>query len=143
MYRAYWRFTTQSSVHVVYAKENGLLTWTGGSKGHYRAFLVGSPMQELPSEDAPAPARVPSPLPKSKSAARRRKLLERDGDGCWFCGLPMGDDCTIEHLIPKSKGGRDWLANYALAHSKCNASAADLPLVQKIAMRARLRGEIA
>lgn len=138
-YRAYWRFTTQASVHVVYAKDNGLLTFTGGSKGHYRAFLAGGPMQELPT-DTPAPVK---PLAKlvSKSEPRRRKLIERDGPDCWFCGEAMGEDCTIEHLVPKSKGGANSLANYALAHQRCNAKAADLPLVDKIAMRDRLRAK--
>ena len=134
-YRAHWRGTNKASVHIVYAKENGLLTFTGGSMGHYRAFLAGAPMEELPTEEK-------RNKPKNGSARRhnrRARLLDRDGNGCWFCGEPMDDDCTIEHLVPKSKGGRDALANYALAHRQCNADAADMPLVEKIAMRERLR----
>lgn len=138
-YRAYWRFTTQASVHVVYAKDNGLLTFTGGSKGHYRAFMTGQPMHELPGAVSPSP-----PIAKakaSKTGNMRRKLLARDGDGCWFCGTAMGDDCTIEHLVPKSKGGANSLSNYALAHQRCNAQAADLPLVQKISLREEMRAK--
>lgn len=141
-YRAYWRFTTQSSVHVVYAKENGLLTFTGGSLGHYRAFLAGTPMVEHPGEPTVAVAPKPAAEAVSKSTKVRRKLLARDGDGCWFCGEAMTPfDTTIEHLIPKSKGGTNSLANYALAHRQCNAAAADLPLVEKIVMRTRLHKE--
>ena len=144
-YRAYWRGTQTSSIHIVYAKENGLLTWTGGSQGHYRAFLDGTPMEQLPGADvwersAELEAKLKSPK-RSKSAITRENLRERDGDDCWFCGAPMGDDCTIEHLIPKSKGGRDSLSNYALAHLKCNNDAANLPLVQKIALRATLHAQ--
>ena len=141
-YRAYWRGTNTSAVHVVYAKESGLLTWTGGSKGHYRAFLDGAPMEELPGAEASA-----KPLAKAKAkvwpkgAAVRAKVAARDGEGCWFCGDRLGEDATIEHLIPKSKGGRNSLANYVLAHRKCNADAADLPLVAKIEMRAKLRSD--
>lgn len=143
-YRAYWRGTKTSSVHVVYAKESGLLTWTGGSEGHYRAFLDGARMDELPSvPEAPkakaAEPRLPKKGGKGKSASRTRAVLRlRDGDDCWFCGKPMGDDCTLEHLIAKAKGGNNSLANYALAHRQCNADAAALPLVEKIAMRTRL-----
>lgn len=138
-YRAYWRGTNTSAVHIVYAKENGLLTWCGGSLGHYRAFLAGEPMEELPK--VPKPAKVDQPS-TSKSQRTRNALRERDGNGCWFCGKAMTPfEETIEHLIPKSKGGRDTLANYALAHSKCNNDAADLPLVDKIAVRTRLLAE--
>lgn len=143
-YRAYWRGTQTSAVHIVYAKDNGLLTWTGGSQGHYRAFLDGARMDELPGavegpKAKPAEQRLPKKKGKS-NAPTRATLRARDGDDCWFCGKPMGDDCTLEHLIAKAKGGNNSLANYALAHRQCNADAADLPLVDKIAMRARLRG---
>lgn len=146
-YRAYWRGTQTSAIHIVYAKESGLLTWTGGSQGHYRAFLDGAAMEELPGASEgpkakPDEQRLPRKSKKSK-APTRATLLARDGDDCWFCGAPMGDDCTIEHLIAKAKGGNNSLANYALAHRQCNADAADLPLVDKIAMRARLRKEMA
>jgi len=67
--------------------------------------------------------------------------LSRDGDECWYCGLEMGVDATIEHLVPKSKGGLNGLANYVLAHKVCNAAAADKPLVAKIEMRSRMRAE--
>lgn len=144
-YRAYWRGTQTSAVHIVYAKENGLLTWTGGSQGHYRAFLDGARMDDLPGASegpkaAPAEQRLPKKGGKGKSTSKTRAAIRaRDGNDCWFCGKPMGDDCTLEHLVAKAKGGANSLANYALAHRKCNADAADLPLVEKIAMRDRLR----
>jgi hypothetical protein len=145
-YRAYWRGTKTSAIHIVYAKENGLLTWTGGSEGHYRAFVAGTPMEELPGHiEGPAASHAEQRLPKSKSKSKaptRAALRARDGDHCWFCGNPMGEDCTIEHLVPKAKGGRNSLANYALAHEKCNRAAADMPLVAKIALRVRLHAQV-
>jgi hypothetical protein len=136
-YKAFWRGTSKIATHIVYAKENGLLAFTGSSLGHYRAYLDGAPMEELPG--APSKPKTAAAKTVSKSAKARAKLIERDGDGCWFCAAPLGDDATIEHLIPKAKGGLNALANYVLAHRKCNADAADLPLVEKIAMRARLQ----
>jgi len=136
-YRAYWRNTHRAGVHIIYAKENGLLTWTGGSLGHFRAFLAGEPMDGAAKVPAIAkPADV-----ESEAAKRRRKLLARDGADCWFCGLALGSDATIEHLVPKSKGGGNRLDNYALAHSACNQAAADKPLVEKIALRESLRAK--
>lgn len=150
-YRAYWQGSQRPITHIVYAKETGLLTWMGGSQGHYRAFLDGTALvgngppfvsQFEGPQSKPDEQRLPK-APVSKTAVSRRALLARDGNECWFCGEPMGDDCTIEHLVPKSRGGANSLANYALAHKQCNADAANKPLVDKIAMRARLRKETA
>ena len=138
-YRAYWRGTTKAATHIVYAKENGLLTWTGASLGHYRAFLDGEPIDELKSGE---PKKF-KPAPKqSKSESKRTALAHRDGEECWFCGRCMdADDRTLEHLVPKSKGGPNTLDNYVLAHRSCNNRAADMPLVEKIELRAKMRAE--
>lgn len=91
----------------------------------------------------PSPSSSPfvaPPVPaRSRSNITRERLLERDGDECWFCGKGMGADSTIEHLVPKSAGGRNMLANYALAHRSCNNGAGNMPLIKKIEMRNRLR----
>jgi len=142
-YRAYHLGSAKALTHIVYAKETGLLTWTGASRLHYAAFAAGMIYRGMfvSQLDGPVPAQ-PTPAPKtgpSKSERRRNRLLMRDGDGCWFCGLAMGDDITIEHLVSKSKGGSDQLANFALAHKRCNALAGDRPLVEKIELRAQLR----
>lgn len=156
-YRAYWRGSKRPVTHLVYAKENGLLTWMHGSQAHYLAFQDGSTISgnnppfvsqfdgpEAPEQIAARrPAMSPASPTKSKGMNLRAKLLKRDGDECWFCGAAMGDDQTIEHLIAKARGGSNTLDNYALAHRKCNADAADLPLVDKLAMRERLRSAMA
>ena len=151
-YRAYRPESKRPITHIVYAKQTGLLNWMEGTKGHYHSFLAGramawnAPPYESRFDKPDAPAFVPIPdAPKptkpTKPEHRRAKLLKRDGPDCWFCGRVMGDDCTIEHLVPKSKDGPNSLANFALAHAKCNRDAADLPLVDKIALRERLRSE--
>jgi hypothetical protein len=70
---------------------------------------------------------------------RRGKLLKRDGFGCCFCGLPLGDDMTIEHWLSRSRGGTNEPGNLALAHNRCNAIAADVPIMHKIRIRQVLR----
>ncbi len=147
-YRAYVDGSSKPSAHIVYRKENGLLTWRGETQAHYTQFLTGAALWPSAPHDPNRPFLVTYPTKAaqdrlSKNGITRSALRQRDGDHCWFCGDPMGEDCTIEHLVPKSDRGPNSLANYALAHQKCNAAAANMPLVDKIEMRARLRSPFA
>lgn len=138
-YRAYPTGATKMMTSIIYRKETGQITWTGASFRHYRQFLDGVPMICAPAEKPRSAPKAKPAKGASKSEVTREKLIERDGDQCWFCGLALGDDKTIEHLVPKSAGGRNTLANYALAHRACNNHAADMPLIEKIELRQRLR----
>lgn len=69
---------------------------------------------------------------KSDYKKEKINLLERDGDCCFYCGKPLGDDITIEHLIALSSGGRNVLANMVLAHQKCNNEVGNKPISEKI-----------
>ena len=143
-YRAYSSGGQRAETHIVYAKESGRLTFTGKSQAHYEAFLRGEAVAGMfvsKLDGAPNPSTPKAPDAPSLSAKRRNKLLARDGDCCWFCGVAMGDDVTIEHLVAKAKGGTNHLENFALAHRACNALAGDKPLIEKIALRARLRAD--
>lgn len=145
-YKSYPDGATKMMTSIVYRKETGQITWTGASFKHYRRFLDGLPMIGQSAGKAKKALKAkPAKIVKgmTKTEVTREKLLERDGDQCWFCGRGMGADKTIEHLVPKSAGGKNSLANYALAHRACNAHAADMPLVEKIELRQRLRGGLA
>ena len=40
---------------------------------------------------------------------------------CPLCMLPFNfDECNIDHIIPKSKGGRHIMSNLQLTHFHCN-----------------------
>lgn len=63
-------------------------------------------------------------------------LAERDGWKCWLCELPIDPDAivgsphraTIDHVVPKSRGGPTKPANLRLAHARCNGERGnDLP----------------
>lgn len=43
-----------------------------------------------------------------------------DGYRCHYCGT--GEALTIDHIVPRSKGGQDCLSNYLTACHSCNAS---------------------
>lgn len=54
-------------------------------------------------------------------------LIERDGDECYLCKEMFRRDApedfsdyTIDHVIPRAKGGLDHVDNYKLAHFPCN-----------------------
>lgn len=129
-----WR---KAATHIVYAKENGLLTFCGDSAQHYDAFINGD------SAGVASPAlKSPGTATVSRSQKQREALLRRDGDECWYCGKPLAGDMTLEHLVNKSDGGRDRLDNFALAHGACNRLAANRPLVQKIVLRTEMRAAL-
>lgn len=61
----------------------------------------------------------------------RRTIAERDGYTCWLCGKPIDITrtrstdplaATVDHVLPKSKGGKRTLDNLRLAHRSCNAA---------------------
>lgn len=52
----------------------------------------------------------------------KNQLINSKGAVCGICGKPIENmkDCTIDHIIPISKGGQTTLENCQLAHFKCN-----------------------
>lgn len=57
---------------------------------------------------------------KKRFTADELACFERDGHCCHYCGCTAG--LTIDHVLPKSKGGEDCLSNYLTACHSCNAS---------------------
>jgi 5-methylcytosine-specific restriction endonuclease McrA len=69
------------------------------------------------------------------SATKRRNreiLARRDGNHCHWCGRAFGDNllATIDHLHPRSQGGRNALWNLVLACRACNEKRADTPAAE-------------
>lgn len=52
----------------------------------------------------------------------RKQLINSRGNICEICGKPITDmkDCTVDHILPKSKGGLTTVDNCRLAHRECN-----------------------
>lgn len=53
----------------------------------------------------------------------RRAVYGRDGHACLNCG--SGDRLTIDHIVPRSLGGDDDLANYQTLCLSCNSRKRD------------------
>lgn len=61
--------------------------------------------------------RVPSRL----VAFNRRNLFKRDGYCCQYCGdRPGSEELTIDHVLPRSRGGVSSWENCVLACVECN-----------------------
>ncbi|MHC4450625.1 MAG: HNH endonuclease [Planctomycetota bacterium] len=60
-------------------------------------------------------------FPKRTVAFSRRNLYRRDRLTCQYCGCkPGSEELTIDHVIPRSRGGRSNWRNCVLACVECN-----------------------
>ena len=60
-------------------------------------------------------------IPKQKVVFSRKNLWIRDSERCQYCGIKPEPDCiTIDHVVPKSRGGKTTFTNCVLACLKCN-----------------------
>lgn len=59
---------------------------------------------------------------RAKVALNRRTLISRDKGICQYCG---GHGSTIDHIVPRSRGGTHEWTNVALACGPCNSQKRD------------------
>ncbi|MEM7337519.1 MAG: HNH endonuclease signature motif containing protein [Actinomycetota bacterium] len=60
-------------------------------------------------------------------------MAARDGWSCWLCHEPVDPDApagspasaTVDHVVPRSRGGRTVPENLRLAHRRCNGARAN------------------
>ncbi len=63
---------------------------------------------------------IPPDLPRPE---RLRRILERDGHECVWCRRPLepGDRAlSVDHVVPRLKGGPAWAENEVAACRPCN-----------------------
>lgn len=63
-------------------------------------------------------------LPNHKISFSRKMLWRRDDFQCQYCGT-RSNELTIDHIHPKSRGGKTTWENCCLACVKCNMKKAD------------------
>lgn len=79
------------------------------------------------------------------AAARRNRAA---ADTCFYCGTRFGGDGararTVDHRVPKSRGGTDGLVNLVFACRSCNHRKGDTPEAEFLASPwlARRRAEV-
>lgn len=72
----------------------------------------------------------------------KKQLIKRDGISCFYCGLEMGDDITVEHLLDLKYGGKNELSNMVLADSKCNYEVRNMNLAEKVKLAISNRSKL-
>ncbi len=58
-------------------------------------------------------------VPYKEIPLTRRNVLYRDGHCCQYCGY-TGEGLTLDHVIPRSRGGGDTWENLITACVRCN-----------------------
>jgi hypothetical protein len=117
-----WCFQKLSEKRLAQAQAYGteLPIWSGGllpplKKGRKR-FPKPSPRPiDLVVPPAQQPKRVKSTV---KAQRRRERIYDRDGWACVFCGT--SESLTLDHIVPRSRGGTDRLDNLQTACRRCN-----------------------
>jgi 5-methylcytosine-specific restriction endonuclease McrA len=63
---------------------------------------------------------------RAKVALNKRNLYSRDGGICQYCGDKIGmSAATIDHVTPRSRGGKNTWENVCLACGPCNYEKGD------------------
>ena len=84
---------------------------------------------------------VASDSKSSKTLTKLRKILYLQGDTCFFCGKPLGEeDASIEHLNPKSRGGSSSEDNEVVCHKTLNQAFGDMDLKRKFEFVLKAKG---
>lgn len=75
-------------------------------------------------------------IPFKSVMLTRQNVFKRDSHQCQYCGSKK--ELTLDHVLPKSRGGKSTWDNLATACQKCNSykgdktpSEAEMPLKQK------------
>lgn len=62
-------------------------------------------------------------IPYNKIVLSRRNIMKRDANRCQYCG--SSHNLTIDHVFPRSRGGKDTWENLVTACDRCNVSKGD------------------
>lgn len=79
--------------------------------------FVRSPSHRIPWPSIVRLRRFAS-VPYKRVMLSRNNILQRDGYSCQYCG--SGSRLTVDHVRPKSRGGRDTWENLVTACVRCN-----------------------
>jgi 5-methylcytosine-specific restriction endonuclease McrA len=63
--------------------------------------------------------------------ASHQNVFVRDGERCAYCGCKLTlRSCTKDHVVPRSRGGKDTLSNVVACCRSCNEEKADRTLAE-------------
>src|ERR1700716_4557371 len=65
-------------------------------------------------------------IPQQSRALSRKNILLRDRNTCQFCGrIFPSSELTLDHVVPRSRGGRSSWENLVACCYRCNNSKGD------------------
>jgi len=67
------------------------------------------------------------PIPYMEIVLSRKNIYLRDNHTCQYCGK-TGGNLTIDHIIPKSRGGKETWDNIVVCCARCNNRKGDSSL---------------
>ena len=97
-----------------------------------RSVVPGARAVRTPSRWVPAPEIVLlgryDRLPVTQAPFTRVSLLRRDDHRCQYCGTrPPKAQLTVDHVVPKARGGETSWENCVAACVRCNSRKGDRP----------------
>lgn len=90
-----------------------------------------------PGLNAPIAPMLEKKVLKPQEKNKRKRLMERQDGKCAYCLQPFSASriATIDHVLPKSKGGGNKISNIVLACSPCNQLKGDLSTYEEAKRR--------
>jgi 5-methylcytosine-specific restriction endonuclease McrA len=109
--------TLEDEYHVVFGETNPLAVYE--VKRKVRRILPGTG------------GRLESEYTTPRAVKLRSRLLTRQNGCCYFCKLRISvRQATIDHLVPRAKGGKNRESNLAAACFKCNNEKGSLSVAE-------------
>jgi 5-methylcytosine-specific restriction endonuclease McrA len=86
--------------------------------------FLHSPSTQIPVPSVIRLKRYVKRPPRFHIAFNRRNVFRRDNHTCQYCGH-VGGDLTLDHVVPRSRGGRNSWENIVTACRECNSRKRD------------------
>lgn len=100
--------------------------WVKVSRFHNNGRLVRSPGMSIVAPEAIILSRFDQ-LPQTDIVFTRSNLFVRDEYTCQYCGksVKSAKERSVDHIVPRSRGGRTIWQNVVLCCKKCNLKKGD------------------
>jgi 5-methylcytosine-specific restriction endonuclease McrA len=87
-------------------------------------LFLHSPSTQIPVPSVIRLKRYVKRPPRYHIAFNRRNVFRRDNHTCQYCAH-VGGDLTLDHVVPRSRGGRNSWENIVTACRECNSKKRD------------------
>lgn len=131
------RFKCVQGTGIIYQDKRGSWTNVGAAIQAWECFKSGKVWHAVKIDK------------RTKLSIQMDKIINRDGNKCFYCGEEFGEfnkdkllNPSLEHLLSIADGGSNHLKNLVLAHVKCNQMAGSMAIIEKIFLREKLRCKV-